>query len=72
MAGYSDKELKAHKKYIDKHPYCDIWTTETGQKIPFIMLNEDHLNNVIHRLRRRKKRFEDMKAMYGAARTHVS
>lgn len=58
MAGYSDKEREQHVKYMKDNPYSPYWTTERGERIPFELLNDDHLNNIINHLKRRKANYK--------------
>ena len=74
MTEYSDEERTKHEKHLIKHPNCNAWVTETGHKIPFIMLNDAHLSNVIRHLRNRVNYFKnDLKlinAHYAIQRTN--
>jgi len=72
MAGYSEEERQKHDEYLLKHPNCNVWTTETGHRIPFNLLNDDHLKNVIRHLKNRIKAFKQINpvnANYAIKRT---
>jgi hypothetical protein len=47
IGDYTQKDIKAHAKYIKENPGCDTWGTMDGLRIPFPLIKTPHLIAIV-------------------------